>query len=144
MSRAPTKRPQASGFPARLKLVRERMGLGQEELADKLAVSQQTVSLWEQGRRRPGRRSWALIEHRLGYTRDQIERGHGFLPPEAGLAEGAGSGYPPLHLVPPRAGMEVMRLGVSGLAAEALTLAEAQKALREAVKAGKAVWIVVD
>lgn len=145
MSRPPSKRPHASGFPARLKLVRELLGLGQEELADRLAVSQQTVSLWEKGQREPGRRSWALIEHRLGYTQKQLERGHGFLPPEPRLADGGGApGYPPLHLIPPRAGTEVMRLSTSGLSAEALTLVQAQKALREAVKAGKPVWFVVD
>ena len=144
MSRSPSKRPHASGFPARLKLVRELLGWGQEELAERLAVSQQTVSLWEKGQRKPGRRSWALIEHRLGYSREQMEHGRGFLPPEPRLAEGSGTpGYPPLHLVPPRAGTEVMRLSVSGLAAEALNLAQAQKALKEAVKAGRPVWFVV-
>jgi transcriptional regulator with XRE-family HTH domain len=138
-------RAHASGFPARLKLVRERLGLGQEELAERLAVSQQTVSLWEKGQRKPGRGSWAVIEHRLGYTQDQMEHGHGFLPPEPRLADSrSGRAYPPIHLVPPRTGTDVMRLGASGLVAEALSLQEAQKLLREAVKAGRAVWMVVD
>ena len=144
MSRPSPKRPRPAGFPDRLKLVRELLGWGQEDLADRLAVSQQTVSLWEKGERQPGRRSWALIEHRLGYTRDQMERGHGFQPPEPRAADEAETPrYPPLHLIPPRAGTEVMRLSVSGLTSEALTLAQAQKALREAVKAGRPIWFVV-
>lgn len=142
MSRPPAKRSSASGFPARLRLVRERLGLGQDQLADKLCVSQQTISFWESGDRKPARRSWALIEHLLGYTREQLERGHGFLPPESGVFETAMS-HPPLHLVPPRAGAEVMRLSTTGLSAEALTLAEAQKLLRESAKAGKPIWLVV-
>lgn len=142
MSRPPVKRSAASTFPARLRLVRERLGLGQDQLAEKLSVSQQTISFWESGDRSPARRSWALIEHLLGYTREQLERGHGFLPPESGVFETA-MHHPPLHLIPPRAGAEVMRLSTSGLSAEALTLAQAQKLLRESVKAGKPIWLVV-
>lgn len=142
MSRPPAKRSAPSTFPARLKLVRERLGLDQGALADKLAVSQQTISYWETGERKPARRSWALIEHLLGYSREQLEHGRGFLAPESGVFETAMS-HPPLHLIPPRSGAEVMKLSTSGLSAEALTLAQAQKLLREAVKAGKPVWMVV-
>jgi DNA-binding XRE family transcriptional regulator len=123
--------------------MRERLGLGQEQLAEKLAVSQQTISFWESGQRKPARRSWVLIEHLLGYTREQLERGHGFLPPESGVFE-TGMPHPPLHLVPPRAGSEVMRLSATGLSAESLTLAQAQKVLRDAVKSGSPVWLVTD
>ena len=143
MSRPPS-RAAAASFASRIKLVREGLGLGQEELAERLAISQQTVSLWESGQRTPGRRSWALIEHRLGYTQEQLERGKGFRPPEPRLAEHPDKPHLPLHLVPPQAGTEVMRLSASGLVAEALSLAEALKTVREAVKTGRAVWIVVD
>lgn len=143
MNQSPTRAAGAS-FASRIKLVREGLGLGQEELAERLAISQQTVSLWESGQRTPGRRSWALIEHRLGYTQEQLERGKGFRPPEPRLAESPGKRHTPLHLVPPRAGTDVMRLSASGLVAEALSLAEAQKVVKDAVRAGKAVWIVVE
>lgn len=141
MSRRAAKAP--AGFPARLQLVRQRMGLSQEELAERLEVSQQSLQYWESGQRVPGRRSWAIIEHRLGYSRAQLEHGRGFAPPEA-VAEEHSHTYRALPLIPPRAGSEVMRLSPSGLSAEALTLPQAQKALREAVKAGRAVWLVVE
>ena len=138
-------RPSRSlGFSGRLKLMRVSMGLEQSGLADLLEVSQQTISYWEKGERLPGRRSWALITHRLGYTREQLEHGRDFRAPEPGAMEGSGSSaFPSVQLVPPRSGAEVMRLSHKGLAAEALTLTQAQKALREAAKNGRPIWLVI-
>lgn len=143
MSRRAAKAP--AGFPARLQLVRQRMGLSQEELAKLLEVSQQSVQLWESGQRIPSRRSWAIIAHRLGYTRDELEHGRAFTPPETAAAEdGHRRPTRSVSLIPLRAGSEVMRMSTTGLSAEALTLAQAQKLLSEAVKAGRAVWLVVE
>ena len=74
----------------------------------------------------------------------QTISGKGFRPPEPRLAESPDKRHLPLHLVPPQAGTDVMRLSASGLVAEALSLAEALKTVRDAVKTGRAVWIVVD
>lgn len=40
-------------FGARLKLFREKEGMLQKELADKLQITQQTISLYESGKREP-------------------------------------------------------------------------------------------
>ena len=47
------------------------------------------------------------------------------------------------HLPPLQAGTEVMRVDQMGLASEAMSLAESRRALTEAVKSGRPVWLVV-
>ena len=42
----------------RIKELRERRGIGQKELAEKIAVTQQTISLYEKGQREPKLRTW--------------------------------------------------------------------------------------
>lgn len=43
--------------PDEIRQIRARLGLSQQELASKLQVALTTVASWEQGRKRPGRRS---------------------------------------------------------------------------------------
>ncbi|WP_306590677.1 helix-turn-helix transcriptional regulator [Geothrix sp. 21YS21S-4] len=131
-----------TGFPRRLREVRESLGFGQQAFADLLEVSQQTVSLWERGRRVPGRRMWSLIERKLGYSRESLETGTGFTLPDPGVAERPLAGLT-VPLPVPREGVAVTRVGLTGLAAEALDLGPAQRALREAVRKGRPVWLVV-
>lgn len=134
--------PHKAGFPDRFRQVRECLGLGQRAFADLLEVSQQSISLWEKGQRMPGRRMWTLIEQKLGYSRAALESGAGFSLPESGLAERPVAGRT-LSLPVPRQGVAVTQVGLSGLAAEALDLARAQRVMREAVREGRAVWLVV-
>lgn len=134
--------PREAGFPGRLRQVRECLGLGQGAFADLLEVSQQSISLWEKGQRMPGRRMWILLEQKLGYSRAALESGTGFSLPESGLAERPVAGRT-ISLPVPRQGVAVTQIGLSGLAAEALDLARAQRVLREAVREGRAVWLVV-
>jgi transcriptional regulator with XRE-family HTH domain len=134
--------PQKAGFPGRLRQLRECLGLGQRAFADLLEVSQQSVSLWEKGQRTPGRRMWALIEQKLGYSRVTLESGAGFSLPESGLEDRPLAGRT-ISLPVPRQGVAVIQVGLSGLAAEALDLARAQRTMRQAVREGRAVWLVV-
>lgn len=131
-----------AGFPDRLREVRECLGLSQWAFADLLEVSQQSISLWEKGQRMPGRRMWTLIEQKLGYSRAALEAGAGFSLPESGLADRPAAGRT-ISLPVPRQGVAVTQVGLSGLAAEALDLARAQRVMREAVREGRAVWLVV-
>ncbi|MGH3289570.1 MAG: ATP-binding protein, partial [Streptosporangiaceae bacterium] len=53
--------PEAVSFAARLRLLRARLGLSQEQLARRLGVSFATVNRWEAGRSRPSARAAAAI-----------------------------------------------------------------------------------
>ncbi|WP_052572518.1 helix-turn-helix domain-containing protein [Holophaga foetida] len=132
----------ASAFPQNLRALRERLAMGQRDFADYLEVTQQTVSLWERGSRRPGRRTWLLLEQKLGYPRAVLESRLPLALPEEGVREGIDFAKT-ITLPPPKAGLPITRMGVSGLAAEAITLAVAQRELREAIRAGRPVWLVV-
>jgi predicted ATPase/DNA-binding NarL/FixJ family response regulator/DNA-binding XRE family transcriptional regulator len=53
--------PEALSFAERLRLLRARLGLSQEQLARRLSVSFATVNRWEAGRSRPAARAAAAI-----------------------------------------------------------------------------------
>jgi transcriptional regulator with XRE-family HTH domain len=53
--------PEALSFAERLRLLRARLGLSQEQLARRLSVSFATVNRWEAGRSRPSARAAAAI-----------------------------------------------------------------------------------
>jgi len=53
--------PEAPSFAERLRLLRARLGLSQEQLARRLSVSFATVNRWEAGRSRPSARAAAAI-----------------------------------------------------------------------------------
>ena len=134
------KRPYA--FPRNLKQVREQLNMGQREFADHLDVSQQTISLWERGQRRPGKRTWTLLEQKLACSRAQLEFGPLPSLPESGVREAKSIAHP-ITLPFPQEGFAAMRIGVDGLISEAMNLAQAQRLLRESVRAGRPIWIVV-
>ena len=48
--------------PATLRTIRERLGLSQEQLAERLSVSFATVNRWEGGKSKPQRAQMAAIE----------------------------------------------------------------------------------
>ena len=50
------------GSPGRVKSLRKRLGLSQADFAATLGVAQNTVSLWEQGRRRPDGAAAKLLQ----------------------------------------------------------------------------------
>jgi DNA-binding XRE family transcriptional regulator len=128
-------------FPENLKAMREQMGLGQREFADHLDVTQQTISLWEQGKRQPGRRTWTLLEQRLHTTRAEMESGPlaGALDPKVAESKAFAKS---ITLPPPRQGSPITGIELNGLAAESMDLAKAQRLLREAVRNGKPVWLI--
>jgi hypothetical protein len=142
-----TPRPQAgaksvkarSRFPENLRTLRG--ARSQTEFAEALLVSQQTLSFWEKGARRPSRRAWVVLEQRLGYSQAQLE-GEVLPPLDAStVAEGGHLGHS--IILPPPHGAAAMRVGLKGLQAEALGVAEAQRALREALRAKRPIWLVV-
>jgi type I restriction enzyme M protein len=53
--------PEADSFAARIRMLRARLGLSQEQLARRLSVSFATVNRWETGRSRPSARARAAI-----------------------------------------------------------------------------------
>lgn len=128
-------------FAENLKALREQMGLGQRAFADHLNVTQQTISLWEQGKRLPGKRTWTLLAQGLGYTQAELESGPLPAMPDAGAAESKAFARA-IALPPPRQGSPITGIELNGLAAESMDLAKAQRLLREAVRLGKPVWLI--
>lgn len=128
-------------FPENLKRIREQMGLGQRTFAEYLDVTQQTVSLWELGTRKPGKRTWTLLEQKLGYPRTVLESGPLPALPDEGVAESRAFAKS-ITLPPPKQGISITGLELNGLAAESLDLAKAQRLLREAVRQGRPIWLV--
>jgi transcriptional regulator with XRE-family HTH domain len=57
-------------FPGRLRELRERAGLTQEQLADRAGVKRDAVARWESGRREPGWSSVLALADALGVTPD--------------------------------------------------------------------------
>ena len=128
----------ASRFPQNLRALRG--ARSQTEFAEWLLVSQQTLSFWEKGKRRPNRRTWAVLEQRLGFSQAQLE---GTALPLAGVS-GAAEGFEFGHTItlPPLHDAVALRLGLMGLSAEAMGMADIQRALREALRAKRPVWLV--
>lgn len=129
-------------FARNLLRIRERMDLGQVAFADYLDVSQQTISLWERGLRQPGKRTWTLLEQRLGYSRVELESASLEALPALGVRETLAASRS-LNLPPPREGFPVTHLGLDGLLSEAVDLGTAQRRLREAIRKGRPVWLVI-
>ena len=61
-------------FGERLQEVRKRSGLTQEEFAEQLQVSRQSVSRWESGRGYPEMEKIIFICNRYGVTMDELSR----------------------------------------------------------------------
>jgi transcriptional regulator with XRE-family HTH domain len=141
MTAAKGRSKQKDWFPENLKALREQMGLGQRAFADHLDVTQQTVSLWEQGKRRPGKRTWTLLEQKLHASRAELESGPLSSALDAKVAESKAFAKS-VTLPPPRQGSPVTGIELNGLAAESMDLAKAQRLLREAVRKGKPVWLI--
>jgi transcriptional regulator with XRE-family HTH domain len=134
-------RKAKAAFPENLKQLREQMGLGQRAFAEYLDVSQQTISLWERGTRRPGKRTWTLLEQKLHVTQAEMEGGPlaTLLDPKVAESKAFARSIP---LPPPRQGSPITGMELKGLAAESLDLATAQRLLREAVRHGRPIWLI--
>lgn len=72
-------------MPALGKALRQRrdeLGLGQEQLAAQLGVTQQTVSRWEMGLATPRPARIVELAHLLGLDAGELHRMAGHLPPD--------------------------------------------------------------
>lgn len=128
-----------SRFPENLRILRG--AYSQTAFAERLLVSQQTLSFWERGKRKPNRRTWVVLEQCLGLSRAQLEGEMGEVPTLQGVAEGAGPGR--TLVLPPPYGAAGVRIELKGLVAEAMGRTDIQRALREALRANRTVWLVV-
>jgi len=141
--RAP-RHPKTRG--QRIWAARERLGLTQRALGEEVGVGQAAVSAWEKDESKPRESLWPLLCQALGLTRRALETGSGFPPEEAGsrVAEGHPLKRASKVVLPslPK-GSETLVLSEKGLARESMTATQAAKALREAVKSGRPVWVVV-
>jgi transcriptional regulator with XRE-family HTH domain len=136
------RRKAKAGFPENLKGLREQMGLGQRAFAEYLDVTQQTVSLWERGMRKPGKRTWTLLQQRLQITQAEMEAGPLSISLDPGVAESKAFARS-IPLPPPKQGSPIMGMELKGLSAESLDLAKAQRLLREAVRHGRPIWLIL-
>ena len=136
-----TRRKTRAAFPENLKQIREQMGLGQQAFAEYLDVTQQTISLWELGARKPGKRTWTLLEQKLHITRADMEAGPLSTPLDPGVAKSKAFARS-IPLPPPKQGGPITGMELNGLAAESLDLAKAQRLLREAVRNGRPICLI--
>ena len=118
------------------------MGLTQRALGEEVGVGQAAVSAWEKDESQPRESLWPLLCAALAQTRHALETGTGFHGKES--ESRVSEGRSPRVVLPniPK-GAETLLLSEKGLTQESLTAAQAAKALREAVKSGRPVWIVV-
>lgn len=114
----------------------------QTDFASALLVSQQTLSFWENGSRRPNPRTWLVLEQRLGYTRQQLEGEE--LPPPGSRRGVEGSAVGQSVALPPLRGADALCIQLGeGLASERVSRVEIQRILRQALRDGAPVWLVV-
>jgi transcriptional regulator with XRE-family HTH domain len=66
--------PEAAQLATRLRLIRARLGLSQEQLAHQLGVSFATVNRWETGRSQPSARSFCDRRTGLDYDPGGLDR----------------------------------------------------------------------
>lgn len=124
----------------RIQKLRKLHDLTQTEFARQVGVGQGAVSAWETGKVEGDKipdHTLRVIGQVLDVSETYLRTGREAHPR---VAEGEGRAFKLPSLAK---GVEVLRMAREGLEAEALSLARAQKALREAVKAGKPVWLVV-
>lgn len=133
---------QPESLAERLWLARERMGLTQRALGARIGVGQAAVSAWEKGQSTPRESTWPLLVKTLGIGQHALETGHGF---KAALRADMVAEAPeaPLGLPSMPPGAEVLLMAADGLALESTTSTAACRALRQAVKEGHPVWVVV-
>lgn len=62
-------------IPKQLKSNRERLGLSQEDVANKIFVSRQTISNWETGKTYPDIQSLLLLSNLFGVSIDELVKG---------------------------------------------------------------------
>jgi transcriptional regulator with XRE-family HTH domain len=74
-------------FSDAVQLHRERRGLTQQELAQRLGVRQQTISRWESGLALPGPKRVLAVEDELGLERGSLLRVIGYLPEDEGSGQ---------------------------------------------------------
>lgn len=130
-------KPDTLGW--RIQRCRKALNLTQKDLAAKVGVVQASVSAWECGKVEAANipaRTLKQVAIALETTEAHLRTGQ----ETRGAAEGVTIEVQ-LHM--PSKHTEVQSMAREGLASESLTLAQAQKLLREAVKAGKPVWVVV-
>lgn len=138
--RAP-KDPKTLG--QRIWAAREDRGLTQAALAAMLKLQQQTVASWEKDKSKPNGTAWEPLRRILGWSREALETGLGYRRPElAGVAESTETDTLP-ELPPPPPGTEVYVLSSEDLLRESQRTAAACRTLKEAVKAGRQVWLVL-
>lgn len=121
---------------------RESLGLTQRDLGALVGVGQAAVSAWEKDESRPRESAWPLLCGALGLSRRALEHGEGY--PLKDAATRVAEGPAPRVVLPSLpAGVETLLLSEKGLAQESMTAVQAAKVLREAVRSGRPVWVVV-
>ena len=85
---------------------------------------------------------WVLLTQRLGYRQTELEGAESLVFPDAQAAESKAHAKE-VALPPLRKGVAAVRVELKGLISEALDVPGAQRLLREALRKGRPVWIVI-
>lgn len=131
-------KPNTVGW--RIQKLRREHNLTQIELARRVVVGQAAVSAWETGKvsgKDIPARTLRAVAKELQVTEGYLRTGR-----DSPLGEALEADHS-VHLPALEKGVEVLCLAPEGLGTEALREAQAVKALREAVRAGRPVWLVL-
>ncbi len=141
--RGPYDSQTMSGTPTtlgeRLKCLRVKAGLTQQELAAALGTDQTLISTWERDRARPSAAALAALAARFGTPVEALDSGEGFsleslVPPTLTR---------PSEPLPRGGGASVLLVDDRQAEPRPLEPFEAMGILLEAIKAGRKAWIVL-
>ena len=148
-SRGAYRGPSASGtlpgtLGKRIRRIRVAWRWTQGQLAERLNVDQQMVSLWERDKTQPSRSGMALLATLFGLEIETLMTGIGFtvpdMPPDSTV-----DGQNPLHRCLPQGipGHVVVVLREGGACTQ-MTVQEAKRLLDQKSQKGACVWVVLD
>lgn len=134
-----------STLGARIRQVRVAWGWTQNQLADRLNIDQQMISLWERNKTEPSRTGFALLAQLMNVTKKALVTGEGFSIPDLpqGVSGSAEDQSITIHLPLIQPG-EVASISLPGSKANLIRGKEAAQLLRGLIKSGRPVWIVHD
>ena len=145
------RKPQTLG--ERIRACRLALGWTQRELAGMLFVPPQAVGGWERNETKPIVPLQVRLSEVFGLSQASLVGGHGFKTPgpdaqsqgptSAPVMAMVGSSKKPL-LLPPSGTGEIWSVVIGENEQKPVNVAEAAKALREAVKQGARAWVVVE
>jgi transcriptional regulator with XRE-family HTH domain len=127
----------------RLKVLRVKAGLTQQQLAAALSTDQTLISTWERDRARPSAAALGALAQFFSSTPEALDSGEGFTLEAAAATATVSLSPPELSALPDPGNHAVLLVDEQGGAPRPLEPFEALGILMEAIKVGRKAWIVL-